>query len=80
MNRGRVIRSRSRVDGSGVIRSGSGMMRSGVMRSRVMGFLGIRIFADLAFVFDIGVVLLVFIHIVINNLGTAIGQLNSVLS
>merc|ERR1719367_1379200 len=54
--------------------SGGGMVRGGVV-----GFDRLVV-ADLSFVFDISVVLLVFIDVIVNDLGTAIGQLHSVLS
>ena len=75
MDRGRVNRSR-------VVRSRGRGIRSGVMRGG-MGMFGVFdgvVFADLSFVFDISVVLLVFIDVIVNDLGTAIGQLHSVLS
>merc|ERR1719367_1759383 len=59
--------------------SGGGMVRGGVMRGGVVGFDRLVV-ADLSFVFDISVVLLVFIDVIVNDLGTAIGQLYSVLS
>ena len=75
------VRSRSMVDkGSMMGRvSGGGMVRGGVMRGGVVGFDRLVV-ADLSFVFDISVVLLVFIDVIVNDLGTAIGQLHSVLS
>ena len=59
---------------------GGGVMRSRVVRSGMVRLLDGVVFADGAFVFDIGMVLLVFVNIVIDNLGTAIGKLNGVLS
>ena len=61
-----------RVSRGGVVRSWSRMMRGGVMRGGVVGFDRLVV-ADLSFVFDISVVLLVFIDIVVNDLGAAIG-------
>ena len=93
VSRGRVIRSG--VDWGWVVRSGGGGVRSrsmvdkgsmmgrvsggGMVRGGVVGFDRLVV-ADLSFVFDISVVLLVFIDVIVNDLGTAIGQLHSVLS
>ena len=59
---------------------GCGVMGSGVVRSGMVGLLDGVVFADGAFVFDIGMVLLVFVNKVIDDLGTAVGKLNGVLS
>ena len=81
---GRGIGGRSRVVGSGVWDRcrmvGGGVMRSGVVGCGMVRLLDGVVFADGAFVFDIGMVLLVFVNIVIDDLGTAIGKLNGVLS
>ena len=87
-SRGRVIRGRSRgirsrvhrgrMHRGGVIRSRGRMMRGGMMR-----FLRVShsvIGADFTFVFDISVVLFVFIDIIIDNLGATIRQLDGVLT
>ena len=80
---------RSRVVGSGVWDRcgmvgcgvmGCRVMGSGMVRSGMVGFLDGVVFTDGAFVFDVGVVLLVFVNVVIDDLGTAIGKLNGVLS
>ena len=84
--RGRGIRSRvhrGRMHRGGVIRSRGRMMRGGVMRSGMMRFLRVShsvISADFTFVFDISVVLFVFIDIIIDNLGATIRQLDGVLT
>lgn len=73
-SRGRSIRSRC-----WSIRCRGGVMRCrGVMRF-VMVFNGVVV-TDFSFVFDISVVLLVFINIIVNNLCTTIRQLNGVLA
>ena len=59
---------------------GGGVMGSGVVRCGMMRLLDGVVFADGTFVFDVGVVLLVFVNVVIDDLGTAIGKLNGVLS
>ena len=66
-----------RVDGSGMVRSGSRVVGSGM---GVFGVFDRVVFADLSFVFDISVVLLVFIDVIVDNLGATIGQLHGVLS
>ena len=84
--RGRGIRSRGRVIRGRGIRSRvhrGRMMRGGVMRSGMMRFLRVShsvIGADFTFVFDISVVLFVFIDIIIDNLGATIRQLDGVLT
>ena len=65
------------VDGSGMVGSGSRVVGSGM---GVFGVFDRVVFADLSFVFDVSVVLLVFIDVVVDDLSTAIGQLHGVLS
>ena len=72
----------------GVVRSGFG----GMIRSRVLGsvvrsgvFVAVVlldgvIFADLALVFDVGVILLVLVNVIVDDLSAAVGQLNAILA
>ena len=46
----------------------------------VVGLLGLLVVADLALVLDVGVVLLVLVHVVVDDLGAAVGQKDLVLS
>ena len=75
---GRGVGDRCRMVGGGVM--GGRVMGSGVVRGGMVRLLDGVVFTDGAFVFDIGVVLLVFVNVIIDDLGTAIGKLNGVLS
>ena len=46
----------------------------------MVGLLGFLVVADLALVLDVGVVLLVLVHVVVDDLGAAVGQQDLVLS
>ena len=46
----------------------------------VVGLLGLLVVADLSLVLDVGVVLLVLVHVVVHDLGAAVGQKDLVLS
>merc|ERR1719188_2254959 len=60
---------------------GSRVVGSGVsLAVSVVGLLGLLVVADLALVLDVGVVLLVLVHVVVHDLGAAVGQQDLVLA
>ena len=67
----------------GVVRSGFGsVIRSGLggVAVGLLMVLGGVILADLALVLDVGVILLVLVNVVVDDLRAAVGQLNAVLA
>ena len=46
----------------------------------MVGLLGLLVVADLSLVLDVGVVLLVLVHVVVDDLGAAVGQQDLVLA
>jgi len=74
VSRGRVIRGRGRLVGSRLVGSRVSFAVS------VVGLLGLLVVADLALVLDVGVVRFVLVHVVVDDLGAAVGQKDLVLS